>query len=464
MADAAMIDGATQIEPAEARVSSEGDLREHEASVRRLRRVLGIGVVLWNVIGIPNDATVTETFGLSYREFLWARVLSTVLVVGGWLVFWTKPGPRVFRAAEATAFFGASMGLAGLQHGLLGPTPIFLSCTLLAQGIAVPRPWREGVVSLGLTWLGYPLGTLVLVMLTDRSASEWHDPAHVVAFAVHLFLAAATAAFAVIGGDAFHALRLRAREAQRVGSYRLRSRLGGGATGDVWRAHHPGLDQDVAVKLARGVDAAARLGEEAELLASVSHPNVVRLLDRGRTEARSPFYAMALVEGETLQARIERDGPVDAALARTIGQSLARGLAAVHQAGIVHRDVKPANVILRPDEHAGVATLVDFGAATRTTDRIDRPIGSPRFMAPEQRLGVVDPRADVFACAAVVFFALTGKSPLDTDGEPSALAIAPALDALVVDEPLRTALRAALAIDPDARTADAAALRDALAG
>jgi serine/threonine-protein kinase len=382
--------------------------------------------------------------------------------MGGWAVLFFRPSPRTFRVAEATAFFAASMGLAALEHGLYGPTPIFLSCTLLAQGIAVPRPWRQGIVSLGVTWLGFVIGLAATFLLTHRSEAQWHDPHAVLAQARNVFFALGTAAFAVISGDASFSLRRQAREAQRVGTYRLRAKLGGGAMGEVWKAHHPGLGQDVAVKLAKSERAAARLGLESDLLGAIAHPNVVRLLDRGRTDGGLPFYAMELAIGETLEARVSRDGPLSPAGAIAVARDLCRALSAVHAAGIVHRDVKPANVVIAAHGAELRATLVDFGVATRTGDRADVAIGSPRFMAPEQRAGAIDPRADVFACGAVLFYALAGRSPLDTGGEPSTDAIAPALASLDAPEALRMLLGRALAIDPAERLPTAAALRDAL--
>ncbi len=451
-----------RLEAASSESSVEADRREHDASVLRLRRVLAVGVVLWNAIGIPNDLVVTRTFDVSYREFLISRIVSTAAVVGGWLVLFFRPTPRAFRVAEATSFLGASMGLAALAHGVAGPTPIFLSCALLAQGIAVPRPWREGAVSLGLTWLGYPVGTLVLHVLTHRTAAQWDDPPHVVAYATHVFLALATAALAVIGGDAFSALRRQAREAQRVGSYRLRAKIGGGTMGEVWKAHHPGLGQEVAVKLGRDARASTRLALEAELLGAVTHPNVVRLLDRGRTEDGVPFYTMELLAGETLEARVARAGPLGEDEARGVGRDLCRALGAMHAAGIVHRDVKPANVVLATRDGALHATLVDFGVAARAGERSTVAVGSPRFMAPEQRAGAIDPRADVFSAAAVVVYALTGRSPLDGGGEPSVAAIPAALEAPAIPPPLRASLASALAADVASRTSSAAVLRDAL--
>jgi serine/threonine-protein kinase len=454
-----MAEDALRIEAAPADASDAPDAREHRESVRRLRRVLGVGVILWNAVGIPNDVVVTDLFGVSYREFLISRIVSTACVMGGWAVLFFRPSPRTFRIAEAIAFFGATMGLAALEHGLRGPTPIFLSCTLLAQGIAVPRPWREGLVSLGLTWLGYVLGLGVTYVLTHRLESDWHDATSQIALVRHLFFALLTATFAVISGDASFALRRRAREAQRVGSYRLRERLGGGAMGEVWRAHHPGLGQDVAVKLAKDERAAARLAVEADLLAEIAHPNVVRLLDRGRTDAGLPFLAMELARGETLEARVAQGGPLAVEAALAVTRDLCRALAALHARGIVHRDVKPANVIVAERGGEVHATLIDFGVAARAGERATSAVGSPRFMAPEQRGGAIEPRADLFACAAVAFFALTGKSPLDTEGEPSTAAIGAALAAHEVPD----AIRRALALDPTARPESAAAMRDALA-
>ncbi|WP_053237804.1 serine/threonine-protein kinase [Sandaracinus amylolyticus] len=453
------------------------DARAHDANVARLQRVLGLGLLLWNVVGIPNDVVVTETFGLSYTEFTIARVLATSIQLAGYVGFFLRPTPAQLRVYESLLFVGTSVGLAALNHGPGGPTPIFLSCTLLAQGITVPRPWRAGLVSLGATWLAYPIAFVVTEVLTHRNAAYYDDPGAWVPLALSLGFAALSGAFLVYGGESLWALRRRALEAQRVGRYRLRERLGGGGMGEVWLAQHPGLGRPVALKLARG-DAGARLANEIDILASLSHPGTVRLVDRGRTEDGRLYCAMEHVAGSTLAEVVEREGPMSIARVLYVGRQIARALAEAHAAGIVHRDVKPENVMLSsspadPDR----VKLIDFGLALRIgagseprieSTRAARIAGSPRYMAPEQRQGAsLDARADVFALGAVLFHALTGRSPLDVDGAVSMRALMddPTLVRALPDVPddARAVLARCLAIEPTDRLPDASAVAEALA-
>ena len=153
--------------------------------------------------------------------------------------------------AERIAFASAAMGLAGLNHGLQGPTTSFLSCILLTQGISRPRPFRSGLVALGTTYLCHPLGFVLTEVLTHRNADQLRDPRLVLGQLVSLLLGASTLALLVVGGDAYSRLRRSAFEQRTIGRYRLERRLAVGPGSEVWRAHHDGLGIDVALKLAR---------------------------------------------------------------------------------------------------------------------------------------------------------------------------------------------------------------------
>ncbi len=441
-----------------------GDDREVRASIRRLRTVLGVGLLLWNLIGVPNDLQVTQTFGLPYAEFTWARVISSAVQLAGWsLLFVPGLGRRGLRAAETICFVGTSAGLAALNHGIAGPTPLFLSCALLAQGASVPRPWREGLASLGLTLVTYPLTVLLVDAITHRNAGQWGDPSMRFAFLDGLFHASCTLVFVVVAGDALHGLRRRALTAERIGRYRLVERLGGGAMGEVWRARHPGLEQDVALKLATSAAAEGRLVEEAAILAELTHPSTVRLVDRGRDSDGRFYFAMELLRGETLAACVARSGPLDPSRTREIGVALCHALSEAHGRGVVHRDLKPENVMIC---EGGFVKLLDFGVASR----LERPrrnegiVGSPRFMSPEQRRDApLDVRADVFGVGAVLAFARTGRSPLDGEDGPDVRALEPARAALRASgADIDAVIAGALADAPDERPATIDALRDRL--
>jgi serine/threonine protein kinase len=211
------------------------------------------------------------------------------------------------------------------------------------------------------------------------------------------------------------------------GRYRLGDRLGGGAAAEVYRALDERLQRPVAVKLFRG-DAAAQLQRhEAEMrtLASLDHPSLVSVYDAGSDEERhgAPYLVMQLVEGSTLADEL-RDGPLAPERAATYGAALADALAYVHERGFVHRDVKPANVLIAEDGRVhladfGIARIVDSAHETRTGD----VLGTPGYFSPEQVAGEpVGAPTDVYALGIVLIECLTGKRPFEGTAMEVALA------------------------------------------
>jgi serine/threonine protein kinase len=201
------------------------------------------------------------------------------------------------------------------------------------------------------------------------------------------------------------------------GRYRLADRIGSGAAAEVFRAVDERLSRPVAVKLFRG-DAAEQLQRhEAEMrtLASLDHPSLVTVYDAGTDEqSERPYLVMQLVEGTTLGDEM-RDGPLPAERVARYGAALADALAYVHAQGFVHRDVKPANVLIAEDGRVhladfGIARLVDSAHVTRTGE----VLGTPAYFAPEQVNGeAVGPAADVYALGVMLLECLTGRRPFE---------------------------------------------------
>ena len=207
-----------------------------------------------------------------------------------------------------------------------------------------------------------------------------------------------------------------------IGRYRIESELGRGGMGIVYRAIDPELDRAVAVKLILLPPDASehvrqeldvRFRREAKAAARIRHPGVVAIHDVGST-ASGLFLVMELVEGESLAKRLERGAFPSRAQALDLAERAADALAAAHRAGVVHRDVKPANILLSSD---GRVLLTDFGVA-RSLDEVSEltrtgmVVGSPAYMAPEQLQGApVDGRADLFSLGVVLYELLLRKRP-----------------------------------------------------
>ena len=211
-----------------------------------------------------------------------------------------------------------------------------------------------------------------------------------------------------------------------IGPYKIVSTIGAGGMGAVFRCRDGKLRREVAVKLllapsdGKNIE---RFLSEARTMARLSHPNVVQVYDVGY-DGHVPFFVMELVEGESLATKLERLGRLPADETRDILIQIASGLAAVHKLGIIHRDVKAANVIEMAD---GVAKLLDFG--------ISRPVehapqltstglvmGTPSSMAPEQLRGEdLDARADVYALGVLAYQLLAGQRPYEGE-DPTEIA------------------------------------------
>ncbi len=207
---------------------------------------------------------------------------------------------------------------------------------------------------------------------------------------------------------------------RRLGQYELISYLGSGGMSDVYVALHTGLRKRVALKLLRPTlrfDSAARvrfLGE-GECAARVRHPHVVDVSDVG-VDDDVPYLVMELLEGETLAQKLSREGPLAVESAVDLLLPILDAVAAVHAAGVLHCDIKPANILLaRLGDGSVRPKLVDFGIARRsdaTQTSGQDALGTPHYMSPEQARGeAVDERSDQYAIGAVLFELLTGQEP-----------------------------------------------------
>jgi len=230
-----------------------------------------------------------------------------------------------------------------------------------------------------------------------------------------------------------------------VSHFHVEEPLGAGGMGVVYRADDTRLGRAVALKFLLpqyGLDESAkqRFLQEAHAAAALDHPNLCTVHEVGETEEGQLYLAMTLYVGETLTARLAREGPLGVQDALAIARQIADGLACAHAAGIVHRDLKPGNLILLPD---GTVKVLDFGLAKvkgLSLTRSGVQLGTVAYMAPEQICGeAVDVRADLWALGVVLYEMLTGRRPFEGEHD---MAVA---HAIVNHQPARpSALRADL--------------------
>ncbi len=260
-----------------------------------------------------------------------------------------------------------------------------------------------------------------------------------------------------------------------IAGYEVEELVGRGGTGEIYRALDPRLERRVALKLlaesyTEDAGFRERLLRESRIAASLDHPNVVPVYEAGETDDRL-FIAMRFVEGSDLQALLRSEGPLEPSRAVAIVSQVADALDAAHARGLVHRDVKPSNVLLDRQDRREHVYLADFGLTQSVTDRGPTDghlVGTVDYVAPEQVRGDdVDGRADVYGLGCMLFEALTGTVPFS--GVSDVAVIYAHLEAAppraserrsTLPDTLDDVLARAMAKDPDERQATCLALVD----
>jgi serine/threonine-protein kinase len=478
----------------------------HEEGRVFLQRRLGVfggwvfaisgGFILLNIIGIL-AGPMTDAVSLVSAGSLF-HALATLTVGGVWVIACGRP--RATPTLEwvdaagvtlACLFFGMMGGALVTEMSAIGFGPAqglntaLLACvfTVVTRAIAVPSTPRRTI------WISVAaMAPLVLLVAPSTLRTAWNDPQLVLLFTIELAAwSVAAVAVAAVGSRIIFGLRVEAAKGRRLGQYTLEEKIGEGGMGEVYRARHLMLRRPTAIKLLppdkAGEDNVRRFEREVQLTSQLCHPSTVVIFDYGRTPLGVFYYAMELLDGLNLEQLVTSDGPQPAGRVIRILAQVCGALAEAHGVGLIHRDIKPGNIIL--SERGGVAdvaTVVDFGLvkqldpgdadATQMVTSTSIITGTPLYVAPEVIRGgqAIDGRSDLYALGAVGYFLLTGHpvfhaetvveifahhlhSPPAPLGERTRGPVPDGLERLILS---------CLAKDPDDRPASARALADAL--
>jgi serine/threonine-protein kinase len=464
--------------------------------VRRLALCSAVLAALWSY-GLSMDAYISGlvTPGVEHNLIAIAIEIAGILISALMFVY-VRYAPH---SAEAKRTVGLGyMILNAVGVALLNtwastpvygaaPTVSWIAVLILVFSMISPmEPWPMLVASLVAASMD-PLG----VWLADLRGV----PAPSVAMTLLHFLPSYLCAIVAIApAQILQRLGRRLREARELGSYRLVERLGQGGMGEVWRAQHRLLARNAAVKLVRpevlgaGSEGEARVilrrfEREAQATAALNSPHTIHVFDYGITDDGTFYYVMELLSGRDLESLVRDFGPVPADRALFLLRQVCHSLADAHARGLVHRDVKPANIyVCRMGLEYDFVKVLDFGlvkvhdrGSDQTLITLDHhTTGTPAYMAPEIILGEsdVDRRADVYALGCVAYFLLTGQLVFEADtpmkmlmqhvqarplppSQRTELRIPPELDAIVL---------ACLEKDPNRRPQHAEALLEIACG
>lgn len=402
------------------------------------RRAARFGLTLGAIVlaGLAVRGTAHLLLGNSLATFVsvswFGHALAGLVLIGLWVTLRTRERePTLVEHLETGAVVVAAVcfQLVGLQ---LEPEArpdyvVLLSLFVILVGRAafVPStPWRTGLLSAG---IGVPF--LALLAWHLNTSHDPSAPAHAVwsrPLNAAVWWSIVTVICVVITRT-IYGLREKVREARRLGQYQLEELIVVGGMGEIYRASHALLRRPTAVKLIKpdrmDERTAARFEQEAQLTASLSHPNTVTVYDYGRTNEGVFYYAMELIDGADLQTVVEVTGPMPPARVARLLAQVAGALSEAHRGGLIHRDVKPSNLLLMArDGQEDTMKVVDFGLVknTRADESLSGAgsiVGTPLYLSPEAILtpNEADARSDLYSLGAVGFFLLTGRPPFEGD-------------------------------------------------
>ena len=402
----------------------------------------GFAVAVILLLSLVSRVILGVAFGylrgeLAHPSF-WAHAAAWVPVACVWLICRSRPlETQTIQIVEGVGLVLTSVGLVVMggylpaAAGAATTTAYALSFGLIARAIFVPSTAGH-TAWLGLA-IGIPLVIAVYLNFLTVDIEVWNshgffrkiEDTSILARSQSIqigFAWALTTLLAAWATRVIYGLRKDARDAKKLGQYFIEEKLGEGGMGTVYRAQHGLLKRPTAIKLLspelNTPEDLDRFRREVQMTAKLKHPNTVTIYDYGRTDDGTFYYAMELLDGVTLVEIVRTEGPMPESRAIHILAQCAMALHEAHSMGLVHRDIKPNNIMVTQQGGAhDVTKVLDFGLVKNVDSNLDATktwteaiIGTPRFMSPEQILDppAVDARSDLYSLGAVGYFLLSG--------------------------------------------------------
>jgi hypothetical protein len=406
---------------------------ERHTYTERLRVGLLAALFLWLAFGVIDWLVATYIVHGSLLTYWGIRGGGLAILTVALLRLHTPPSPSLRQLylldTLVVLSIAGCISLMCLQYsGIASPYAHGISLILVGEGVLIQKPWRRAITASSMVALSFPVVMLIAATVDDRIAAQLNDPRTVAIFIQNVLFVFATATFTLIGSHITWALRRKVFETRTIGRYRLKKCLGRGGMGEVWLAYHTALKRDVAIKIlnpppGREKSAVARFEREVVALTELRHPNTVRVFDFGVTGDGLRYYVMELLVGITLTELVDSVGPLPVERAVPLVRQVASALAEVHIKGMVHRDMKPDNLmIMTLSDGQEFVKVIDFGIARKEGGPHEEKLtmdgwigGTPAFISPEAARGEpVGPAGDIYGVGGVLYYALTGRRPFGT--------------------------------------------------
>ncbi len=381
-----------------------------------------MGTIAWTLFFV-SDIVAAHAYGAPLEYLAAIRFVGTSIGMLAYVLVRGRDVPeRTLSMIEWVVFPAAGVLVS------LGAVACGGIASPLAQGVAIitlvraviPAPMQRALATSFAVALTFPIVMLLGSLASPPIAAQLRSPA-VWTFALSSTFLVSSAILTAAGSRLQWEAKKQVQEARRLGAYRLVARVGSGGMGEVWLARQLPLDREVALKLLRKrvleePGAIRRFQREAQSASALSHPNTIRIFDFGASDDGVFYIAMEMLHGLDLEALIVKGGAIPPARAIHLARQICGSLSEAHKAGIIHCDVKPANIFVgKVGDKFDFVKVLDFGLARVTTGPgsstvIDSIRGTPAFMPPEMvRAEKVGPESDVYALGALLYFMITGK-------------------------------------------------------